>query len=95
MVSALRMDRVDTWPGDGTFTSENKTDPGRFLNRAAFDTYMVATWVAALTTLLFGVFKCRSFAEVSENAPDTLAQMLSQDTCPRRSCLAYPSATRP
>ncbi len=66
VVSALRMDRVDVWPGDMVFTGDNKTDPSRFLTRASFDTYMTATWVSALTTLLFGVFKCRSFAEVKK-----------------------------
>ncbi len=75
VVSALRMDRLETWPGDGVFTADNITDPKRFVSRASLDTYMAATWVSSLTTLLFGVFKCRSFAEVLFGLSETDAQL--------------------
>ena len=59
VVSALRMDRIGTFPSELVYTADNKTDPVRFVSRSALDTYLAATWVASLTTLLFGVFKCR------------------------------------
>ena len=75
MVSALRMDKLDSWPGDLPRSAENMTDPKRFLTKSSVDTYLAATWVASLTALLFGVFKCRSFAEVLFGLSETDAQL--------------------
>ena len=63
-VSGLRLEKMSDWPGEVPRTAENMTDPKRFLTRSSVDTYLAATWVASLVAVLFGVFKCRSFAEV-------------------------------
>jgi len=75
VVSFLRMDRIDVWPSDRVYVAENKTEPQRYLTRASFDTYVVATWTSALVTLLFGVFKCRSFADVLFGLGETDGQL--------------------
>ena len=43
------------------------------------DTYVACTWVASLVALLFGVFKCRSFAEVLFGLSETDAQLELQE----------------
>ena len=43
------------------------------------DTYVACTWVASLVALLFGVFKCRSFAEVLFGMSETDAQLELQE----------------
>ena len=43
------------------------------------DTYVACTWVASLVALLFGVFKCRSLAEVLFGLSETDAQLELQE----------------
>ena len=49
------------------------------LFRSSMDTYVACTWVASLVALLFGVFKCRSFAEVLFGLSETDAQLELQE----------------
>lgn len=76
-VSGLKMENNETaWPGDNaTFVVQNPVDPKRFLTKASIDTYLAATWVAALIAVLFSVFKCRSFAEVLFGLSEVDAQL--------------------
>ncbi len=74
-VSGLRMETVGEWPGDRMYTKDNATDPKRFLGKSSMDTYLAATWVAALVAVLFSVFKCRSFAEVLFGLSEIDAQL--------------------
>ena len=75
MVSALRMDHIGTWPGDLERSPENATDAKRYLTKVSLDTYLAASWVASLVALLFGIFKCRSFAEVFFGLSEVDAQL--------------------
>ena len=43
------------------------------------DTYVACTWVASLVALLFGVFKCRTFAEVLFGLSEADAQLELQE----------------
>jgi hypothetical protein len=57
----------------------NSTDPLRFLSKSTVNTYAACTWVASLTTLLFGVFKCRSMAEILFGLSEADAQLELQE----------------
>jgi hypothetical protein len=56
-------------------TSDNSTEPMRFMTRSSFDTYFACTWTASLVALLFGIFKCRSMADVLFGLSETDAQL--------------------
>jgi hypothetical protein len=62
-MTGLRINNSEAWPGTSP-VALNATDPLRFITKSSVDTYVACTWVASLVALLFGVFKCRSFAEV-------------------------------
>ena len=47
----------------------------RFMTRSSFDTYFACTWTASLVALLFGIFKCRSMADVLFGLSETDAQV--------------------
>jgi hypothetical protein len=75
VISGLRSETVDTWPADMMRTKENMTDPKRFLNKSSCNTYIACTWTAALVAMIFGVFKCRSFAEILFGLSETDGQL--------------------
>jgi len=58
-----------------TVTATNATEPMRFMTRSSFDTYFACTWTASLVALLFGIFKCRSMADVLFGLSETDAQL--------------------
>ena len=78
VLTGYRIAYVDSWPGD-VFKPGNSTDPLRFLSKSTVDTYCACTWVASLTTLLFGVFKCRSMAEILFGLSEADAQLELQE----------------
>ena len=45
------------------------------MTRSSFDTYFACTWTASLVALLFGIFKCRSMADVLFGLSETDAQV--------------------
>ena len=47
------------------------------MTRSSFDTYFACTWTASLVALLFGIFKCRSMADVLFGLSETDAQVRS------------------
>eukprot|EP00095_Tigriopus_kingsejongensis_P003812 maker-scaffold278_size225338-snap-gene-0.13 protein:Tk03812 transcript:maker-scaffold278_size225338-snap-gene-0.13-mRNA-1 annotation:"gustatory receptor 43a-like" len=76
VVSGLRVNKLGDFPGDQQLTASNDTIYHlRFISNCAFDTYVACTWVASLIALLFGVFKCRSFAEVLFGLSEIDAQL--------------------
>ncbi len=75
VINGLRSDNVALWPSDVVRTAENATAPQRFLSKSAADTYIACTWTAALVALIFGVFKCRSFAEILFGLSETDGQL--------------------
>lgn len=80
-ITGLRVDKVSNWPGDlmAVGGSANATNPLRFLTKSSVDTYFACTWIASLVALLFGVFKCRSMAEVLFGLSETDAQLELQE----------------
>jgi len=78
-ITGLRVSDVPTenWPG--TKPGMNATSHLKFITRSSMDTYVACTWVASLVALLFGVFKCRSFAEVLFGLSETDAQLELQE----------------
>merc|ERR1719392_612672 len=64
VITGRRVDRVDTWPAENTFTAENVTHSDRFLGRMTVDTYIGSVFSNCIVAVLFGIFKCTSFAEV-------------------------------
>lgn len=76
VVSGLRVEKIGTFPGDGPISPDNDTAYHlRFLSRCSIDTYLSCTWIGSLVALLFGVFKCRSFAEVLMGLSEIDAQL--------------------
>jgi hypothetical protein len=78
VLTGFRVGYVDVWPGDA-LPAGNSTDPLRFLSKSTVDTYCACTWVASLTILLFGVFKCRSMAEILFGLSEADAQLELQE----------------
>jgi len=64
VITGRRVERVDPWPAEKLFTGDNITDSGRFLGRMTVDTYIGSLFSNCLVAVLFGIFKCTSFAEV-------------------------------
>jgi len=64
VITGRRVDRVDNWPAENTFTAENVTHSDRFLGRMTVDTYIGSVFSNCIVAVLFGIFKCTSFAEV-------------------------------
>lgn len=78
-ITGLRVNDVGTESWPGTKPGVNATSHLRFITRSSMDTYVACTWVASLVALLFGVFKCRSFAEVLFGMSETDAQLELQE----------------
>jgi hypothetical protein len=79
VITGRRVDRVDPWPAEKVFTADNVTDSDRFLGRVSkllryleklffvqmtVDTYIGSVFSNCIVAVLFGIFKCTSFAEV-------------------------------
>ena len=75
IMSAMQIGKVETWPGDMILTGDNRTSPIKFVSKSAVDTYFACTWAASLIALLFGVFKCRSMADVLFGLSEADAQL--------------------
>jgi hypothetical protein len=74
-----KMDKEITWPADNMTVAANSTTETRFLSRVGrgrpslhlvssqmtVDAYMGCLFSNCLVTILFGIFKCTSFAEVT------------------------------
>ena len=72
-MTALQIFKVDKWPGDMNLSGSNSTM--RFVTKSTMDTYFSCTWAAALIGLLFGVFKCRTLADILFGLSETDAQV--------------------
>jgi len=75
VMSAMQIGKVETWPGNKPLLGANATSPMRFVSRSTIDTYFACTWAAGLVALLFGVFKCRSMADILFGLSETDAQL--------------------
>jgi len=64
VITGRRVERVDPWPAEKLFIGDNITDSERFLGRMTVDTYIGSLFSNCLVAVLFGIFKCTSFAEV-------------------------------
>ena len=80
VITGRRVDIVDPWPAEKVFTAGNVTDSDRFLGRVrktlrclknqrcflqmTVDTYIGSVFSNCIVAVLFGIFKCTSFAEV-------------------------------
>jgi len=64
VITGRRVDRVDPWPAEKAFSGDNVTSSDRFLGRMTVDTYIGSLFSNCLVAVLFGIFKCTSFAEV-------------------------------
>lgn len=67
VITGRRVDRIDTWPAEKVVmvtTGGNVTDADRFLGRMTVDIYIGSLFSNCLVAVLFGIFKCTSFAEV-------------------------------
>jgi len=64
VITGRRVERVDPWPAESTFTAANVTHSDRFLGRMTVDTYIGSIFSNCIVAVLFGIFKCTSFAEV-------------------------------
>jgi len=53
----------------------NATDATRFISLSAVDTYTACVWTSAHVALIFGVFKCRSLADILFGLSATDAQL--------------------
>jgi len=78
-ITGLRVSDVPTEKWPGTMAGANASNHLKFITRSSMDTYVACTWVASLVALLFGVFKCRSFAEVLFGLSETDAQLELQE----------------
>lgn len=74
VVSGIRTGKVDSWPAEN-YTMNDPLHPKRFISRGAADTYVASLFTAALVALIFGVFKCRSFAEILFGLSETDGQL--------------------
>lgn len=75
VMTAIHVNEVGDWPGEKPLPTENATDPKRFLTKASMDTYIGSTWIASLIALIFGIFKCRCFAEILFGLSEVDAQL--------------------
>merc|ERR1719204_824144 len=79
VIAALRVCKMDneiTWPCDNTtaLMGENATSEKRFLSRMTVDSYIGCLFSNCIVAILFGIFKCTSFAEVLYKASEVDSQ---------------------
>merc|ERR550534_1534339 len=80
VIAALRVCKMDneiTWPCDNTtaLMGENATSEKRFLSRMTVDSYSGCLFSNCIVAILFGIFKCTSFAEVLYKASEVDSQL--------------------
>merc|ERR1719433_1879066 len=80
VIAALRVCKMDneiTWPCDNTtaLMGENATSEKRFLSRMTVDSYIGCLFSNCIVAILFGIFKCTSFAEVLYKASEVDSQL--------------------
>jgi len=67
VIAGLRIDKMDReikWPAELAVTNATMNSEARFLTRMTVDAYVGCLFANCLTAILFGIFKCTSFAEV-------------------------------
>merc|ERR1711934_758665 len=72
-----KMDNEITWPCDNAtaLMGENATSEKRFLSRMTVDSYIGCLFSNCIVAILFGIFKCTSFAEVLYKASEVDSQL--------------------
>merc|ERR1712158_49203 len=80
VIAALRVYKMDneiTWPCDNAtaLMGENATSEKRFLSRMTVDSYIGCLFSNCIVAILFGIFKCTSFAEVLYKASEVDSQL--------------------
>merc|ERR1719361_941505 len=80
VIAALRVCKMDneiTWPCDNktALMGENATSEKRFLSRMTVDSYIGCLFSNCIVAILFGIFKCTSFAEVLYKASQLDSQL--------------------
>merc|ERR1712241_167405 len=80
VIAALRVCKMDneiTWPCDNAtaLMGENATSEKRFLSRMTVDSYIGCLFSNRIVAILFGIFKCTSFAEVLYKASEVDSQL--------------------
>merc|ERR1712061_734923 len=80
VIAALRVCKMDneiTWPCDNktALMGENATSEKRFLSRMTVDSYIGCLFSNCIVAILFGIFKCTSFAEVLYKASEVDSQL--------------------
>merc|ERR1712061_533351 len=80
VIAALRVCKMDneiTWPCDNAtaLRGENATSEKRFLSRMTVDSYIGCLFSNCIVAILFGIFKCTSFAEVLYKASEVDSQL--------------------
>merc|ERR1712061_689352 len=80
VIAALRICKMDneiTWPCDNktALMGENATSEKRFLSRMTVDSYIGCLFSNCIVAILFGIFKCTSFAEVLYKASEVDSQL--------------------
>merc|ERR1712012_1092387 len=80
VIAALRVCKMDneiTWPCDNVtaLMGENATSEKRFLSRMTVDSYIGCLFSNCIVAILFGIFKCTSFADVLYKASEVDSQL--------------------
>lgn len=76
VLTVFRVERITDWPADvGNFTGGNSTSEQRFFSRMIVDSYIGCIFSSCLVTVLFGIFKCSSFAEVLYTTSEVDSQL--------------------
>merc|ERR1739844_267258 len=80
VIAGLRVCKMDneiTWPCDNAtaLVGENATSEKRFLSRMTVDSYIGCLFSNCIVAILFGIFKCTSFAEVLYKASEVDSQL--------------------
>merc|ERR1719384_1923228 len=80
VIAALRVCKMDneiTWPCENktALMGENATSEKRFLSRMTVDSYIGCLFSNCIVAILFGIFKCTSFAEVLYKASEVDSQL--------------------
>merc|ERR1719151_328270 len=80
VIAGLRVCKMDneiTWPCDNAtaLMGENATSEKRFLSRMTVDSYIGCLFSNCIVAILFGIFKCTSFAEVLYKASEVDSQL--------------------
>jgi len=66
-IAGLRVCKIDTeiqWPSADLSVGNDSSIPKRFLSRMTVDAYIGCIFSNSLVAVIFGIFKCASFAEV-------------------------------